>query len=185
MTVLCTATDVTNYCPYLTGSTNLTELIAVATERIKEYCRRNALLATTDIVEYPRGVGSRELRLREYPISGVTSVVNQTTGETIDVTHIDDEWGIIQLEHYTTVGTLYEVTYDAGYSSLTVVPKLKLACVALVDAISKDLEANLSASIKSRRLGDAQVEFFDPSVSRIELPAHVERLLIGYRSPHL
>lgn len=176
----------------------LTALVAQADRAIKTWTRRS--LESTSSVEYPRGYGTKTLRLREQPVTSVTEVridVTRVFTSSLTLLTADVDYKLINGMLYRLNGVwpaarenriglladalipsdgVIKVSYIGGYATLP--DDLVLAADMLVAHLYKmrqDGEAMISESLEdfsyTRGSGDG-----DPDPLR-----HIKRLVAPYR----
>lgn len=166
--------------------TLIERLINATTAYVQRYCGRTFLLTTYTNQEYD-GDGSRILRLRNYPVTTVTSLerrgsaMNTNTWSTIsdDFYFIQTENGLIKANfNFVRLVKAYRVTYSAGYdydqAAKTLesigLGDLEYAVWKLVsDAYNDRMQ---SGNVQSESIGDYSVTFSktvseDPEVKQI------------------
>lgn len=104
----------------------LTDYIEVATAAVEDLCER--VFEEAEYTERLRGDGTTTMRLANYPIAAIDSItataIGEETVETIDTddlirTDLNDAAGILELASSAwSPGTIYEVTYTAGYDTV-------------------------------------------------------------------
>ena len=151
-------------------------LIEATTNAAEEYLGRNIVARQISQEPYDcTNSKSKYLQLKQYPITTVTTIVED--GETLDTTalKIDSSNGIIKRPVFWKGVVL--VTYTAGISSSTAnVPKnLQLAIWQWVSYL---LNTQESQGIDSETLGDYSVNYVEQNQ---EIPSTVSSLLEGYR----
>lgn len=150
-------------------------LIESCTEAAERYIGRNIVART--ITEEPhdkQGSKTKYLQVCQYPISSITSIVED--GQTIDTTilKLDKYNGIIKKPTNWKGAVL--VTYIAGLAQDTAsVPKnIQLAIWQWVKDI---LNLQENCNIKGETLGDYSVSYYEEH----SIPSQVAMLLEGYR----
>lgn len=150
-------------------------LIESCTEAAERYIGRNIVART--ITEEPhdkQGSKTKYLQVCQYPISSITSIVED--GQTIDTTilKLDKYNGIIKKPTNWKGAVL--VTYIAGLAQDTAsVPKnIQLAIWQWVKDI---LNLQENCNIKGETLGDYSVSYYEEH----SIPSQVTMLLEGYR----
>lgn len=140
-------------------------LLNYATDFIEKYTGRRIVQTTyaTTTAEKLDGNGTRELFLKNYPVSTISLLEFNATGanedqwETVDSKNyfFDADTGIISLTYPTTKGHgNYRVSYTGGYSPVP--SDLKTACIFLAGEAFKK---GGSMGIKSESLGDHSIVF--------------------------
>lgn len=104
----------------------LEDYIEVATAAVEDLCER--VFTEVEYTETLRGTGTEKLLLNNYPVVEIDSI-NETTisdgaTESVDITglirsDLHDASGILELsDGGWSAGSLYEVTYTAGYDTI-------------------------------------------------------------------
>lgn len=150
-------------------------LIESCTEAAEKYLGRNIVVRT--ITEEPhdkQGSKTKYLQLNQYPVSSITTLIED--GQTIDtaILKLDNHNGIIKKP--TNWKGVVLITYTAGIAANTAsVPKnIQLAIWHWVKDI---LNLQENCNIKGETLGDYSVSFYEEH----SVPKQVGFLLEGYR----
>lgn len=150
-------------------------LIESCTDAAEKYLGRNIVART--ITEEPhdkQGSKTKYLQVRQYPITSITSIVED--GQTLDTTILkqDKYNGIIKKP--TNWNGVVLITYIAGLAANTAsVPKnIQLAIWQWISYLANTKE---SQGIDSETLGDYSVNYLEQN----EVPSSVISLLEGYK----
>lgn len=151
-------------------------LIEATTNAAEEYLGRNIVARQISQEPYDcTNSKSKYLQLKQYPVTTVTTIVED--GETLDTTalKIDNSNGIIKRNVFWKGAVL--VTYTAGLAANTAsVPKnIQLAIWQWVSYL---LNTQESQGIDSETLGDYSVNYLEQNQ---EVPSTVASLLEGYK----
>jgi len=177
-------TNLANLKDYLGGEasggndTLLTRLIGVASDAIERYCNRTFSL-TTYTAELYDGTGTDTLRLRQSPIVGTPTVLEDGVALTVG----ENPTGDYDVLVYKKGGTLvrqfsswfqfrryYSVTYDAGYS--TIPAAVEQAALDLAALMYKERDR---IGLNTKNLGQQGTSYLR------KLPEHVLMGLKPYR----
>lgn len=140
-------------------------LLNFATDFIEKYTGRRITETTFTgaTAEYLDGNGTKDLFLKNYPISAIASVeynntiANESNWGTVDSKEyfFDPNTGILTFTYGTAKGNRnYRVSYTAGYNPVP--SDLKTACIFLAGEAFK---RGGSMGIKSESLGDHSIVF--------------------------
>lgn len=160
----------------------LTMIVNAMTDYIESRCKRR--FQSTLYTEYVNGDDSDHLMMKQYPITSITSVEensnsdNSSNWATLAAEEYfnigpDLEAGLIRKTSRTFKGTAnYRVVYTAGYTTLP--SDLKYACYMLC---SEAFNRSRSAGVKSESLGDHSITFESISMEN----DNVEKVIQRYR----
>jgi len=170
--------------------TELTHLLNVASEQIKNYC--DTILEQATVTDERVDGDFQELRPANWIISSVTSIKDAYNSDsTVAATNytLDTSYGAIYINDDATDLEFdqqiwgkgrgrWKVTYVAGYS--TVPEDLQGACVRLV-AYYRD---RVAPGISSEKIGNYSVAF-QTAVSSYGIPEDVAAMLEPYRNQRI
>ena len=160
----------------------LTMIVNAMTDYIES--RTGRRFKSTAYTEYVNGDGSDALQMKQYPITAITSVEENSNSDN------SSNWATLATTEYFNIGNYldagiikktagafrgtanYRVTYTAGYTTLP--SDLKYACYMLA---SEAFNRSRSAGVKSESLGDHSITFESISMEN----DNVEKVIQRYR----
>lgn len=166
-------------------------LINIASQFIENFCDRKFIETTYDEEVYD-GNGTRDLYLKNYPISDVSTVVVKSWDTFNDVVNttftVDDDYLIYDVEGliYKRGGWVrgrqkYRVTYKAGYAIANVPYDLKQACSQICQYVNYR-KSNPGADEET--MGRYSISYSDGSGEGSSLSMAVPNSIIALLEPY-
>lgn len=147
------------------------------------------LLLSRTLTEYYDGEGETELLLRQYPVTALTSLYDDTlrafgAGTAIDIANnvvLDGEKGIVRLWNQAVAFNdgiaNVKVVYTAGYALASVPESIKEAVLLYIGNLYRRQYQDQRFGVSSETIGDRTTNY-----SNDEFPAKAKALLNPYRS---
>lgn len=163
---LCTLTDVREYLGITgvdaTANSVMTRLCDVVTTLFDTYCNRTLL--ETEHTEYYSCYGTNYIVLRNYPVTLITSVSDDTNYVWDVDTIIDSDYyfldnTILRLKnlYFANYPQSVQVIYTAGYTTETLPEDLKQAAILEVAHLYK--KSSEGVSVVSRSTGESSITY--------------------------
>lgn len=190
---LCTLADVKGYLEISAGDTTkdelLKRLINSATRTIERYVGNRRFDSTAYTNEVYSGDGTRFLKVRNWPVTALTSLQFRTDGfntpnwedfETdffnIETSDDQNDGVILSNQGFRKGIDNIRVSYVAGFT--TIPEDVTQACIELVDYL---FQKRKSSGIKSESMGDRTVTYFDQKSSSPIEALGLDDVLDNYR----